>query len=137
MSDLKTAMKAGEKDKVEVLRMVKTALQMAAIDEKGEFSDDKQLKIIAKESKKRKDAAQMYSDGGDQARADKELAEATIIDAYLPAQLDEAKITEIVDQVIADVGTDNMGAVIGKVMSAVGGQADGGTVSKIVKERFN
>lgn len=136
MDDLKTAMKAGEKDTVEVLRMVKTALQMAEIDEKGDFTEDKQLKIIAKEAKKRRDAAQMYIDGGDQARADKELAEAKIIDAYLPAQMSEDEIAKVVDAVIAEVGSDNMGAVMGKVMAKIGSQADGGTVSKIVKEKL-
>jgi uncharacterized protein YqeY len=136
MQDLKAAMLAGEKDKVEVLRMVKTALQMAAIDNRDNFDEAAQMKIIAKESKKRKDAAQMYLDGNEQERADKELAEAKIIDAYLPAQMDEAKISSIVDSVIADIGPGNMGAIMGRVMQEVAGKADGGIVSRIVKEKM-
>ncbi len=136
LEDLKNAMRAGEKQKVEVLRMVKTALQMAEIDNKDDFGKDKQLKIIAKESKKRKDAAAMYKTGGDEARATAELEEAIIIDEYLPQQLSDEQISEIVDKVISDSGSDNMGQVIGLAMKEVAGQADGGRVSQIVKEKL-
>ena len=136
MQDLKAAMLAKESDKVEVLRMVKTALQMAEIDESDDFNDDKQLKIIAKESKKRKEAAKMYADGGDQVRADKELAEAAIIDAYLPEQLSDEKVEQIVLEVIEQVNDKNMGAIIGQVMAKAGGKTDGGTVARIVKEKL-
>lgn len=136
LEDLKAAMKAGEKDKVEVLRMVKSALQMAEIDAKDDFDEAAQIKVIAKESKKRKDAAAMYKEGGSEDRAAAELAEAEIIDAYLPAQMSEADIEKIVDEVIEKVGTDNMGAIMGQVMAKVAGQADGGTVSRIVKEKI-
>lgn len=136
MEDLKAAMKAGEKDKVEVLRMVKTALQMAEIDHKGDFDDETQMKIVAKEAKKRRDAAQMYKDGGSEDRAAAELAEAAIIDTYLPEQMGDEEIAKIVDEVIAKVGSDNMGAIMGQAMQKVAGQADGGAVSKIVKERM-
>ncbi len=137
LEDLKTAMKAGEKDKVEVLRMVKSALQMAEIDAKDGFDEDAQIKVVAKESKKRRDAAQMYKDGGDEDRTAAELAEAEIIDAYLPEQMGEDEIAKIVDEVIAKVGADNMGAIMGQVMGKVAGQADGGIVSRIVKEKLN
>jgi len=136
LQDLKTAMLAGEKGKVNVLRMVKSALQMAAIDNKDSFDEEAQTKIVAKESKKRKDAAKMYIDGGEQERAEAELAEAEIIDAYLPEQMSEDEIAKIVDEVIGDIGADNMGAIIGKVMATVAGKADGGLVSKVVKERI-
>ena len=108
---------------------------MAAIDDKN-FDEAAQTKIVMKESKKRKDAAQMYKDGGDELRATSELAEAEIIDEYLPEQMSEADIATIVDEVIAQVGTDNMGAVMGQVMQKVAGQAEGGVVSKIVKEKL-
>lgn len=137
LEDLKTAMKAGEKQKLEVLRMVKAALQMAEIDAKDDFDEVAQLKVVAKESKKRKDAAQMFRDGGDEQRAQAELEEAAIIDTYLPEQMSETEIEKIVDDVIAQIGKDNMGAVMGQVMGRVKGQADGGTVSRIVKEKLN
>ena len=136
LEDLKNAMRAGEKQKVEVLRMVKTALQMAEIDNKDDFGKDKQLKIIAKESKKRKDAAARYKTGCDEARATAELEEAVIIDEYLPQQLSDEQISQIVDKIISDSGSDNMGQVIGLAMKEVAGQADGGRVSQIVKEKL-
>ena len=135
LEDLKAAMKAGEKDKLEVLRMVKSALQMAEIDAKDGFDDDAQMKIVAKEAKKRRDAAQMYKDGGDEDRANQELAEAAIIEEYLPEQMSEEDVAKIVDEVIAG-GADNMGAVMGQVMGRVKGQTDGNVVSRIVKEKL-
>ena len=136
LKDLKAAMLAGEKDKVEVLRMVKSALQMAEIDAKDDFDEAAQIKVVQKEAKKRKDAAQMYVDGGDQGRADAEMAELAIIESYLPEQMSEEDIAKVVDEVIEQVGADNMGAVMGQVMGRLKGEADGGTVSKIVKEKL-
>lgn len=136
MEDLKSAMRAGEKDRVEVLRMIKTALQMAAIDDK-DFTEDKQLKILAKESKKRKDAAKMFKDGGDDARSEAELKEAEIIDAYLPEQMVEEEIKKIVEEIISASESTNIGQIMGAVMAKVSGRADGGLVSKIVKDRMN
>ena len=136
LNDLKQAMKDGDRDKVEVLRMVKTALQMAEIDAKDDFGDDVQLKIVAKEAKKRKDAAQMYLDGGDNERAEAELAEAEIIAAYLPEQMNEEEVAKIVDDVLAGMDEPNIGQVMGQVMGRVKGQADGGLVSKVVKEKL-
>lgn len=135
MTDLKAAMLAGEKEKLEVLRMVKTALQMAAIDDK-DMSEAAEMKIIAKEAKKRRDAAKIYLDAGEQTRADNELAEAAIIDEYLPEQMSEEEITKIVDEVIAEIGKDNMGAIMGKAIAKVAGRADGGAVSKVVREKM-
>lgn len=136
MDDLKTAMKAGEKEKVETLRMVKTALQMAAIDAKGDLSEDAQIKVLQKESKKRKEAAVMFEQGGNGEQAAKERAEAELIDQYLPEQMSEEDIAKIVDEVIAEVGSENMGAVMGPVMAKVAGQADGSIVSRIVREKL-
>lgn len=136
LEDLKNAMRAGEKERLEVLRMVKSALQMAEIDAKDGFYDEQQIKVIQKEAKKRKEAAQMYADAGDQERADKELAELEIINEYLPEQMSDEEVEKVVDEVINEIGAGNMGAIMGKVMAKVGGEADGGTVSRIVKEKM-
>lgn len=137
LEDLKAAMLAGEKDKVEVLRMVKSALQMAEIDNKDGFDEVAQLKVVQKEAKKRTDAAQMYKDAGEEERAQAELDELAIIEEYLPEKMSDDDIAAVVDEVIAKVGSDNMGAIMGQVMAKLGGQADGGTVSRIVKEKMN
>ena len=88
-------------------------------------------------AKKRRDAAQMYKDGGNEEAAEKELSEAAIIDAYLPEQMSEADIAAIVDDVIAGMDEPNMGQVMGQVMGRCKGEADGNVVSKIVREKLN
>lgn len=136
VSDMKAAMKAGDQEKLQTLRMIKTAIQMAKIDAKGDFGDAEVTKILQKESKKRSEAADMFAQGGNQESADKELREKETIDAYLPEQMSEEKIAEIVEEVISGMDNPNMGQVMGPVMAKVAGQADGGVVSKIVKEKL-
>ncbi len=134
--DLKQAMLAGDQAKVEALRMVKAALQMAALDEKGDFTDEQATAVLKRESKKRAEASEMFTKGGNDAKAADELAEKAIIDAYLPEQMSEEEIAKIVDEVIAEVGKDNMGQIMGGVMKKTAGKADGGVVSKIVREKL-
>lgn len=134
--DLKQAMLARDADKTETLKMIKSALQMAALEVQGEFTDEQAIAVLKKESKKRAEASEMFTKGGNTEKAADELAEKAIIDTYLPKQMSEEKIAEIVDEVIVEVGTDNMGQVMGAVMQKVAGQADGGVVSKIVREKL-
>ena len=134
--DLKQAMLARDTAKVETLKMIKSALQMAALEVQGEFTDEQAIAVLKKESKKRAEASEMFTTGGNDDKAADELTEKAIIDAYLPEQMSEEKIAEIVDGVIAEVGKDNMGQVMGAVMKQVAGQADGGVVSKIVREKL-
>lgn len=134
--DIKTALKAGDKETVSTLKMVKTALQMAAIDHSGEFDDDAAMKVLQKEAKKRRDAARMYVDGGAQELADKELKEADVIQQYLPEAMSEADVAKLVDEVIEQTGSDNMGQIIGMVIKKSAGKTDGTVVSKIVKEKL-
>lgn len=134
--DLKQAMLARDKDKTETLKMIKSALQMAALEVKGDFSDEQAMAVIKKESKKRAEAATMFTKGGNDEKAAAELSEKEIIDKYLPEQMSEEAIAEIVDQAIAEVGKDNMGQLMGAVMKQVAGQADGGVVSRIVREKL-
>lgn len=133
--DIKVALKAGDKQRLNTLKMVKSALQNAAIANMGELSDDDAIKVLKKEAKKRNEAAEMYDGASESERAEAEKAEAAIIDEYLPEQMSEAEIEAIVDKIIAD-GADNMGQIMGMVMKQTAGQADGGTVSKIVKEKL-
>jgi uncharacterized protein YqeY len=134
--DLKQAMLARDKDRTETLKMIKSALQMAALDAKDGFGDEQAVAVLKKESKKRAEAAEMFTKGGNDEKAADELAEKAIIDTYLPEQMSEEAIAEIVDQAIAEVGKENMGQLMGAVMKRVGGQADGGLVSKIVREKI-
>jgi uncharacterized protein len=130
-SDLHGAMRAGEKDKVGALRLVLSELQKAA----KEGSDD-ELAVLRRERKRRLEAAQAYRDAGQEDRAAGEEIEGELIAGYLPPELSEAELKEIVDQAVRDSGAESvkdMGQAMGKAMAAVDGRADGKRVSALVR----
>jgi uncharacterized protein YqeY len=141
--DLKAAMLAGDKDKVEVLRGLKTALQYEAVSvgsQDRSLSEETAQKVLAKESKKRQDTAEIYKNAGEQQRAETELAEKKIIDTFLPEQLSDEEIKKAVDEEIAKLGassTADMGKVIGAVRQRLGAAANGSTIARLVKESLN
>lgn len=141
--DVKAAMLAGDALRVETLRGLKSAIlyaEVAAKKREGDgISDEEIVTLFAKESKKRTESAELYVKGGAQEKADKELAEKAIIDAYLPEQLSEADLVKLIDEVIAEQGAEGMqamGKVIGAVKAKAGNSADGALVAKLVKERL-
>lgn len=140
--DIKQAMLAGDKDTVTVLRGLKGAVLNAEIAggnrEQG-LDDAAVIDVFAKEAKKRQESADLYTQGGDQDRANKELAEKAIIEKYLPAQLSDEELNKLIDEAIADTeasGPQAMGQVIGKVKAATAGQADGARIAQAVKEKL-
>jgi uncharacterized protein YqeY len=141
--DLKQALLAGDKPKAETPRGVKSALLNEMISQGARdsgLSDEQVQKILARESKKRQEAADLYKRGGSQERADAELAEKAIIDAYLPEQMSEEEIAKIVDEEIAKAGQvslQDMGRIIGAVRDRTAGQADGSLIARLVKEKLN
>ncbi|MBX4188775.1 GatB/YqeY domain-containing protein [Candidatus Saccharibacteria bacterium] len=141
--DLKEALLSGDKAKAETLRGLKSSILNEAISAGARdtgLSDEQIQKILAKESKKRLEAADLYKQGGAQDRADKELSEKAVIDAYLPEQMGEAEVAKIVDEEIAkvpDASMQNMGQIISAVRGRTAGQADGGLIAKLVKEKLN
>lgn len=141
--DLKKALLGGDKQTVETLRGIKGALLNEAISQNARDSglpDDQIQKILAKESKKRLEAAELYKQGGAQDKADKEMAEKDIIDKYLPEQISEAEVAKIVDQEIslADSPTmQDIGKIIGAVKAKTAGQADGAVIAKLVKQKLS
>lgn len=141
--DLKQAMLAGDKKKAETLRTVKSALQNEAIAqgarEEG-LSDEQVTKVLQRESKKRQEAAELYNRGGSEERADAELDEKAVIDAYLPEQMSEEELAKIIDEQIAATGAagpQDMGKVIGAVKAQTGAAADGAAIASIVKEKLS
>ncbi|HSW79145.1 MAG TPA: GatB/YqeY domain-containing protein [Candidatus Babeliales bacterium] len=140
--DLKAALLAGDKPKVETLRNVKSALLNEAISagarETG-LSDEQIQKVLARESKKRAEAAELYHQGGADERAEAELSEKNIIDSYLPEQLSEEQVSQIVDEEISKAGSptmQDMGRIIGTVRARAGSTADGALIAKLVKEKL-
>jgi uncharacterized protein YqeY len=131
-SDLATAMKAGERDRVGALRLVLSELQMAA----KEGSDD-ELSVLRRERKRRLDAAQAFREGGRPELANGEEAEAELIAGYLPAELDDGELRAIVERAVAQSGAESqrdMGKVMSLAMAEVAGRADGRRVSEHVRE---
>lgn len=136
-ADLKAAMIARDGLKTDVLKSLKTALMNAKIEKKDELTDEEAIKVLRKSAKQRQEAADMFGKAGSSEQQEKELKEKEIIDAYLPAQMGEDQIIAIVDEVLSGLGDDaNQGQVMGMVMKKVAGQADGGLVAKVVKEKI-
>jgi uncharacterized protein len=132
--DVKTALKAGQKQRVHALRLIANELQKAAKDDGG---DD--LQVLQREHKRRLEAAEAYRDGGRADRAEAEEQEADIIASYLPEQLSEEELGAIVGDAVAESGASSpqeMGKVMGLVMPKVKGRADGKRVSAAVKEKL-
>ncbi len=140
--DIKTAMLAGDSTKTTTLRGLKAVLlnvKVATGKRETGLSDDEVLPLLAKEAKKRQESADLYVQGGNQAKADAELAEKALIETYLPAQLSEAEVAKLVDDVIASsgaAGPQAMGQVIGQVKAQAGAAADGALIARLAKEKL-
>ncbi|MFY9487603.1 MAG: GatB/YqeY domain-containing protein [Solirubrobacterales bacterium] len=133
-ADVKSAMKAGEKDKVQALRLIVADLQRA---EKEGGSDE--ITVLQSARKKRLESAKAFRDGGRDEAADQEESEAAMIEVYLPAQISDDELAGIVADAIEQTGAASpadMGKVMGAVMPKVKGQADGNRVQSAVKERL-
>ena len=140
--DIKAALLAGEKFKAMTLRGLKAVLlntKVALNKRDSGLTDEEVLPIFAKEAKKRQESADLYVQGGNQEKADAEIAEKAIIDAYLPAQMSEADLIALIDTVIKETdaaGSQAMGQVIGQVKAKAGPTANGGLIAKLVKEKL-
>ena len=133
--DLTRAMKAGEKERVAALRLVLSELQKAAKDGDGD-----ELAVLRRERKRRLEAARAFRDGGRPELADGEESEAAVIEAYLPAELSDAELEQIVSAAVAETGADGpqaMGMVMKAAMAKTGGRADGKRVSALVQEALD
>lgn len=130
-ADLSAAMKAGERDRVGALRYVLSELQKAAKEGEDE------LAALRRERKRRLDSVEQYREGGREDLAGREQLEAELIESYLPAELSDAELDEIVSGALTETGASSpqeMGKVMGVVMPRVGGRADGKRVSAKVRE---
>ena len=138
-ADIKAAMLAREKNKLEALRAVKAALLLAGSEKgaNGFVSDEAGLKVLQKLVKQRKDAATIYTEQNRDDLAQPEIYQAEIISKYLPAQMGEAEVKAIIQQIIEKSGASSpadMGKVMGPAMGQLQGKADGKLISSVVKE---
>jgi len=141
MEEIKAAMKAKDTVALESLRAIKSALLLAQT-EKGagsEMSDTEEIKLIQKLVKQRKDSAAIFKEQGREDLAGPELAQVAVIEKFLPAQLSEDEIEKVVVQIIESTGASgmkDMGKVMGMVSKELAGQADGKTISGIVRAKL-
>lgn len=138
-SDMKAAMKEGRKEEVSTLRMLISSLNNAKIDKGGELSDDDVVDVLSTEAKQRRESIEAYRDGGRDELVEKEQNELEVVHRYLPEQLSDDEIAQIVDEAIEETGAEteaDMGRVMGKVMPEVKGQAEGSKVKDIVMQKL-
>ena len=136
MTDMKEAMKAHDKDRLAVIRMVRGAVRQQEIDGKKELEDSDVIAVISKEVKMRRDSIEEFNKGGRQDLVEKTQAEIDILMPYLPAQLSEDEVRELVKAAVEATGAKtqkDMGKVMGKLMPKVKGRADGKMVNNIVR----
>jgi uncharacterized protein len=138
------AMKARRSDEAAALRLLLSALQSAAIDARQDptrpgLTDEQAVAVLQREARKRREAEQAYRDAGRQERADQEAFERSVVERYLPARLERAELARLVDEAVAATGASGpkeLGKVMGRLMPAVRGRADGNEVRRLVLERL-
>ena len=141
MEELKTAMKSKDTVALQALRAVKSAFLLAKTETGAgdDLTEDQEMKIIQKQVKQRKDSAAIFIDQGRQDLADPELVEIAVLEKFLPEALSEDAIEKVVLETIAKTGAagmKDMGKVMGMVSKQLAGQADGKTISGIVRKNL-
>ena len=138
-SDMKTAMKAGDKARLGVIRLILAAVKQREVDERIELDDSQVLAVLDKMLKQRRDSIEQYSAAGREDLADVERFEVDTIQGYLPAALSESEIDTLVTGAIGETGAaamSDMGKVMAILRPQVQGRADMGAVSALVKRRL-
>ncbi|MCM3712826.1 GatB/YqeY domain-containing protein [Halalkalibacter oceani] len=138
--DMKTAMKNKEKQKLSVIRMVKSSLQNEQIKLGRELTDDDSLTVLNRELKQRKDSLHEFEQANREDLASKLRDEITVLEDYMPEQLSDEEVSQIVQATIKEVGATtkaDMGKVMGAIMPKVKGKADGGLVNRLVQQHLS
>lgn len=138
--DMKSAMRAKDKARLGTIRLILAAIQQKEVDDQSTLNDDQVLTVLEKMVKQRRDSIKQYEDAGRQELADKEKEEITVIQEYLPEQMDAAELEAVVAEVIASVGASgpqDMGKVMGALKPRIQGRADMGQASQLVKTKLS
>ncbi|NCF52676.1 GatB/YqeY domain-containing protein [Gammaproteobacteria bacterium] len=137
--DMKAAMKAGDKDRLKIVRLILAAVKQVEVDQRIEMDDAAVLGVLDKMVKQRRDSIEQFQKGGREDLADIELAEISVLEDYLPEQMSDAEIDALVDAVIAATGAESirdMGKVMGQIKAQAAGRADMGAIGSKVKARL-
>ena len=138
-SDMKAAMRSGEKARLTTIRLLLAAIKQREIDDRCELDEPALLQIVEKQIKQRREAAAQFTDAGRNELADKELSEAAVLEAYLPEALTADELAALIDRAIIESGAEtmkDMGKVMNAIRAAAQGRADMSEVSQSVKERL-
>ncbi len=137
--DLKDAMVARDADRRDALRLILASLRSAEKELQRPLHDDEELQVLQRERKRRVEAAEAYRAAGRDEQADGEERELAILEEFMPEQMSEDELEEIIDDAIAEVGATSLrdlGRVMADVMPQVSGRADGSVVSQLVREKL-
>lgn len=141
--DIKTAMKAKDKIRLETVRSIKKAIleKEVALRPQGQDSltEEQELELLAQQAKQRRDSIEQFQQGGREDLANKETQELAIIETYLPKQLDDEELQKVLEDIIASVGANSpkdLGKVMGVAMKQLKGKADGKKIQEIVKNKL-
>ena len=138
--DMKTAMRAGEKERLATIRLILSAIKQREVDERIQLDDGQVLAAIEKMIKQRKEAITQFEAGGRADLVAKEAAEITVLQTYLPAQLSDAEVDALIAEAVASTGATSikdMGKVMAAVKAKAQGRADMGAVSARIKQKLS
>ncbi len=137
--DMKSALKAGDKDRLKVLRLILAAIKQVEVDTREQLDDPGVLGVLEKMVKQRKDSVEQFTKGGRDDLAAIEEAEIEVLETYLPEKMGDAELGALIDEVIAATGAESirdMGKVMGAIKGKAAGRADMGAVGAMVKARL-
>ena len=137
--DMKAALKAGDKDRLSVIRLVRGQIKDGAIDKRADLTEEEEIAVLANAQKKRRESIEAYTQGGRMDLVEKEQKELEIIQSYLPAQLSPEETAHIIDAAIQETGAQSMkdlGKVMSFVLAQVKGRADGRQVNELVRKKL-
>jgi hypothetical protein len=137
--DMKAALKAGDKDRLSVIRLLRGQIKDSAIDKRTDLTEEEEIAVLANAQKKRRESIEAYTQAGRMDLVEKEQKELEVIQSYLPAQLSPEETAKIVDTAIQETGAQSMkdlGKVMSLVMAQVKGRADGRQVNELVRKKL-
>ncbi len=137
--DMKSAMKAGDKDRLKAVRLIMAAIKQVEVDSRIELDDAGILGVLEKMLKQRRDSVSQFKQGGREDLADIELAEIDVVNTYMPEQMDDAELDTLIDEAIQATGAESirdMGKVMGVIKSKAAGRVDMGAIGASVKARL-
>ncbi len=137
--DMKAALKAGQKDRLSTIRLLRGQLKNAEIDKQDALTEQEEIEVLSSAAKKRRESIDSYTQAGRNDLAEKEQKELDVITEYLPKALSEKEVEAIVDRVIAEqqaVSMKDLGKVMPKVMAEVKGRAEGKVVNEMVRNKL-